>query len=272
MMRLHIRKRAHTEFGFATIEAILAIGVVGLVSVGLLGVSVALSSQSKSSRDNILTRQIAEEIAEQSTAHGCGLQSGSEVASVIGSVVLRCNKALGIDDDIKTFGDVSTSISRNGVTYQATIKYRWLPGTNADGEDSVSCSDLPSMVPDAVQRNVTIAWSSNNEDVNRYTLSQIEALPVDSSAFTGSGALLVTGMATGDVVNLQIPADTRFYLGRSASFMGEPLTGCAWFPYLSPGDYCITRVGVVGAEPRRFAVSNGTTTLAFDEPGESCEG
>ena len=270
-MRLHIQKRAHSEFGFATIEAILAIGVVGLVSVGLLGVSVALSSQSKLSRDTILSRQIAEEIAERSAAHGCGLQSGSEVESVIGSVVSRCNKALGIADGVTTFGDVSTSISRKRVTYQATIEYRWLPGTNADGEPSVSCSDLPSMVPDAVQRNVTIAGLSNNEDVNRYTLSQVEALPVDSSAFTSSGALLVTGMATGDFANLQIPTAADYYLRRSASFMGGDLqNGCAWFPYLSPGDYCITWAGV--AEPRKVAISNGTTTVAFGAAGASCDG
>jgi len=273
MMNLQLRKRANSELGYATIEAILAIGVVGLVSVGLLGVSVALSTQSQLSRDSILTRQIAEEIAERSSAHGCGLQSGSEIASVISSLVSRCNKALDIEDGI-TLGDVSTSISRKKVTYQATIKYRWLPGSRADREPSVSCSDLASMVPDAVQRNVTITWLGNKETVNRYTLSQVEALPVDSSGFTSGGALLVTGMATGDVVNLQIPAATGINLSRSVSFMGGDLqNGCAWFPYLSPGNYRIARSGI--AEQCSVAVSDGVTILAFEmlpsSEGESCD-
>lgn len=256
-MRYHVRKRARTESGFATVEAILAIGIVALVSVGLMRVSLAMSTQSKVSRNVILTRQIAEEIAERSAAHGCGLQSGSEVASVVASVVARCNAALEIAGGV-ALGDVSTSIVRKRVTYVATMRYRWLPGSEADGQSSVSCSDLATMAPHAVQRNVTITWLSSSGDDNLYTLSQVEALPAGSSAFTDGGALLITGMAADDVVHLQIPSATSYYLRRSASFMGgDRRNGCAWFPYLSPGNYLIARAGV--AESCSVAISKGTT-------------
>jgi type II secretory pathway pseudopilin PulG len=262
MMFHHLRKRAQGESGFAMLEAILAIGLVGIVSVGLLSVSIAMSSQSKSSRDVILTRQIAEQLAERSAAHGCGLQSGSEVASVIGSVVTRCNEALDIASGV-LLGDVATSIDRKSVNYVVAMRYRWLPGSEADKDTSVACGQLATMTPHAVQRDVKITWISASGDDNAYSFSQVEAVPVDSVAFTGGGALLITGMANSNSVDMQIPTDASYRLRRFASFMGsDEINGCAWFPYLSPGTYQIAGAGI--AQSCSVAISNGmTTSVAF---------
>lgn len=258
MLPNRFRKRAQADSGFAMLEAVLAIGLVGIVSVGLLGVSVALSSQSRASRDVILTRQIAEQVTERSVAHGCGLQSGVEAATIIVSVVARCNSALGISSGI-LLGDVATAINRKSVDYVVAIRYRWLPGSEADDATSVSCSQLATMTPHALQRDVNITWLSASGDDNTHSFSQVEAVPVDSVAFSGGGALLVTGMATGNSVDMQIPTDTRYRLRRFASVLDDDeQNGCAWFPYLSPGTYEIAGAGI--AQSCSIVVSNGATT------------
>jgi hypothetical protein len=253
------------------IEAVIAIGLVGVVSVGLLSVSVALSSQSRASRDVIFTRQIAEQVTERLTAHSCGLQSGVEGASIIASVVARCNKALGISiGDLLLLGDLATTIERKTVDYSVALRYRWLPGSSADNEAAVSCADLSSLTPHAVQRDVIVSRLTASGNDNAYSFSQLEAVPVDSAAFSGGGALLVTDIPIGTSVEMIIPTSPTYRLRRFASVMSGDVgaeTGCAWFPFLPPGEYEIARTGIVPSCLVAVAVvvvGSATTSISFN--------
>jgi len=261
-MLYRISKRAQADSGFAMIEAVLAIGLVGVVSVGLLGVSVALSSQSRASRDVIFTRQIADQVTERSIAHGCGLQSGVEDASIIALVVARCNEALDISSGM-LLGDLATTIERKSVNYAVALRYRWLPGSSADNEAVVSCADLSGYTPHAVQREVIVSRLPTSGNDNTYSFSQVEAAPADSAAFSGGGALLVTDIPIGTSVEMKIPTDTSYRLRRFASVMSGDVKGCAWFPFLSPGEYEITGAGII--ESCSVVVSSsGTALISFD--------
>jgi type II secretory pathway pseudopilin PulG len=261
-MLYRIRKRAQADSGFAMIEAVLAIGLVGVVSVGLLGVSVALSSQSRASRDVIFTRQIAEQVTERSIAHGCGLQSGVEDASIIALVVTRCNEALDISSGM-LLGDLATTIERKTVNYAVALRHRWLPGSSADNDPVVSCADLSGYTPHAVQREVIVSRLPASSNDNTYSFSQVEAVPVDSAAFSGGGALLVTDIPSGTSVEMIIPTDPTYRLRRFASVMSGDVDGCAWFPFLPPGNYEIARTGIVASCPRAVTGS-ATTSISFD--------
>ena len=110
------RKQLRSEHGFAMIEAVMAIGIVGLASLALLSVTFAMSSQARLSKDAINARLAAEQIAERASVYGCGLQTGAEVSSVIVAAKTRCNTALELGDGV-ILGDVSTSVTRKNVVY-----------------------------------------------------------------------------------------------------------------------------------------------------------
>jgi hypothetical protein len=253
-----------SENGFAMLEAVLAIGLVGLVSIGLLSVSGAMTSQSTSSRDVMMSRLVAEQIGQRATAHGCGLHTGAEAATVIASTVLRCNTAMGITGVL--FGDIATSITRKQQTYVASLRTHWLPSTDADNSASVTCASLATMEPHALQRDVNVAWTSSESAQNTYTLSQVEAQPVDaSSAANNLGALLVTNMSSADAVDLQAPLNTSYRLRRFGSMLPSTTTtnGCAWFPFLPAGSYVVSGAGESNT-CTVVVVAATTTSLAFN--------
>ena len=53
------RKQLRSDHGFAMIEAVIAMGLVGLASLGLLTVTFAMSSQARLSKDAINARLAA---------------------------------------------------------------------------------------------------------------------------------------------------------------------------------------------------------------------
>jgi len=262
-MRLSILRIRKSENGFALLEAVLAIGLVGLVSIGLLNVSVAMSAQARSSRDVMMSRLVAEQIGQRATAHGCGLHTGAEAATVIASTVLRCNTAMGITGVL--FGDIATSITRKEQAYVARLRTHWLPSTDADNSAAVSCATLATMEPHAIQRDVILTWTSGDAAGNTYTLSQVESQPVDASSTTNNfGALLITGMSTTQAVDLQAPLNTTYRLRRFATMLPSTTTtnGCAWFPFLPAGSYVVSGAGESNT-CTAVVVSATTTSLAF---------
>jgi len=263
-MTVKFSRLSKSENGFALLEAVIAIGLVGLVSIGLLNVSVAMSGQATSSREVMMSRLVAEQVGQRAAAHGCGLQTGVEVASIIASTVLRCNTAIGSSGVL--FGDVATSVTRKEKIYIVSIRTRWLPSADADSSDSVSCADLATMEPHALQRDVNVAWTSSESAQNTYTLSQVEAQPVDaSSAANNLGALLVTNMSSADAVDLQAPLNTSYRLRRFGSLLPSTTTtnGCAWFPFLPAGSYVVSGAGDSNT-CTVVVVAATTTSLAFN--------
>jgi hypothetical protein len=252
-----------SDQGFAMLEAVLAIALVGLVSIGLLNVSVAMSAQSTSSRDVMLARLVAEQVGQRASAHGCGLQTGVEVATVIASTVLRCNTALSTTGVL--FGDIATSITRKEQAYVASLRTHWLPSSDADNSASVSCASLATMEPHAIQRDVVVTWLSGEATENSYTLSQIESQPVDASSTTNNfGAVLITNMSKTQAVDFQALFNTGYRLRRFASMLPSTTTtnGCAWFPFLPAGSYVFAGAGV-GSSCTVAVVAATTTTLSF---------
>ena len=262
-MKLKKSQMGKSENGFALLEAVLAIGLVGLVSIGLLNVSVAMSAQSTSSRDVMMSRLVAEQISQRATAHGCGLQTGVEVATVIASTVLRCNTAMGITGVL--FGDIATSITRKQQSYVASLRTHWLPSTDADNDASVTCADLATMEPHAIQRDVILTWAGGDASDNTYTLSQVESQPVDASSTTNNfGALLITNMSATNAVDFQAPLNTTYRLRRFASMLPSTTTteGCAWFPFLPAGSYVVSGAGESNT-CTVVVVAAVTTSLSF---------
>ena len=189
------RKQLRSDHGFAMIEAVIAMGLVGLASLGLLTVTFAMSSQARLSKDAINARLAAEQISESATVHGCGLQTGGEVSSVIVAAKTRCNTALGLDSGNVILGDVSTSVTRKTVVYSATIRNSWLPGPGADGLSAVTCANLQTptspatfatMTPNATKRVTTVTWKFGSADSSSadksYTLTKFESVPPDAAA------------------------------------------------------------------------------------------
>jgi len=261
-MRLTNVRMCKSQNGFALLEAVLAIALVGLVSVGLLNVSAAMSAQSRSSRDVMLSRLVAEQVGQRALAHGCGLQTGAEAAAIIASTVLRCNTAL--DTTGVLFGDIATSITRKQVAYVVSLRNHWLPSSDADNSAAVACATLATMEPHAIQRDVTVTWTSGDSD-NTYTLTQVESLPVDASSVTNTfGALLITDMTTTQAVDLQAPESTTYQLRRFGTMLPSTTTtaGCAWFPYLPAGSYVVSGAGETNT-CTAVVVAATTTTLSF---------
>jgi hypothetical protein len=62
---------------------------------------------------------------------------------------------------------------------------------------------------------------------------------------------------------MKIPTDPTYRLRRFASVMSDDVNGCAWFPFLSPGEYEITGAGII--ESCSVVVSSsGTALISFD--------
>jgi len=262
-MSLRNPQMGKSENGFAMLEAVLAIGLVGLVSIGLLSVSGAMSAQSTSSRDVMMSRLVAEQVGQRATAHGCGLHTGAEEATVIASTVLRCNTAMGITGVL--FGDIATSITRKQQTYVASLRTHWLPSADADNSASVSCASLATMEPHSIQRDVILTWTGGDASDNTYTLSQVESQPADASSTTNNfGAILVTGMSSTDAVDMQAPLNTTYRLRRFATMLPSTTTtnGCAWIPFLPAGSYVVSGAGDSNA-CTVVVVAATTTSLAF---------
>lgn len=262
-MRLRNLRIRKSENGFALLEAVLAIGLVGLVSIGLLNVSVAMSAQARSSRDVMLSRLVAEQVGQRATAHGCGLHTGAEAATVIASTVSRCNTAVGTTGVL--FGDIATAITRKQQAYVASLRNHWLPSSDADNSAAVTCATLATMEPHAIQRDVIVTWTSGDAAQNTYTLSQVESQPVDASSVTNNfGAILITDMSTTQAVDLQAPLNTTYRLRRFATMLPSTTTtaGCAWFPFLPAGSYVVSGAGQSNT-CTVVVVAATTTSLAF---------
>ncbi|CAB4887720.1 unannotated protein [freshwater metagenome] len=242
--------------GLAMIEAAIAVALASLASLALLSVSVAMTSQARSARDGSTARSVAAQLAEQATAHGCGLQTGAEPSSVLIAAVTSCATALKTSDAI-LLGDVSMPVVRNGLTYTATISNRWL--RSGDGTaDAATCADLVGSEPVAMQRTVTVTWQSGSGTTNSFAQSQVEALPVDAAAFqSGRGGLLVTGIPAGAAVDLQTPLEPTLRVRRYGD-----RSGCAWFPYLSPADYAVSAAGT-SAFVTTTVVEAATTSITY---------
>ena len=270
------RKQLRSDHGFAMIEAVIAMGLVGLASLGLLTVTFAMSSQARLSKDAINARLAAEQIAENASVYGCGLQTGAEVSSVIVATTTRCNTALGLGSGV-ILGDVSTSVTRKTVVYSATIRNSWLPGPGADGLSAVTCANLQTptspatfatMTPNAIKRVTTVTWKFGSADSSSadksYTLTKFESVPPDAAAYsTTFGRLIVTGMTSAQAVDLQAINNTSYKLRRYATiFSGDTAgtSGCAWFAYLPAGSYKAAKLGAAFGGSSNITITNGATT------------
>ena len=270
------RKQLRSDHGFAMIEAVIAMGLVGLASLGLLTVTFAMSSQARLSKDAINARLAAEQIAENASVYGCGLQTGAEVSSVIVATTTRCNTALGLGSGV-ILGDVSTSVTRKNVVYSATLRNSWLPGPGADGLSAVTCANLQTptspatfatMTPNAIKRVTTVTWKFGSADSSSadksFTLTKFESVPPDAAAYsTTFGRLIVTGMTSAQAVDLQAINNTSYKLRRYATiFSGDTAgtSGCAWFAYLPAGSYKAAKLGAAFGGSSNITITNGATT------------
>ena len=271
------RKQLRSEHGFAMIEAVMAIGIVGLASLALLSVTFAMSSQARLSKDAINARLAAEQIAESASVYGCGLQTGAEVSSVIVAAKTRCNTALLLNDANVILGDVSTSVTRKNVVYSATFRNSWLPGPGADALSAVTCTNLQSptspatfatMTPTAIKRITTVTWKFGIADGSTtdksYVLTKYESVPPDAAAYSTSfGRLIVTGMTAAQAVDLQAINNTLYKLRRYATvFSGDTAgtSGCAWFAYLPAGSYKAAKLDASFGVSSNITITNGATT------------
>ena len=260
------------------IEAVIAMGLVGLASLGLLTVTFAMSSQARLSKDAINARLAAEQIAENASVYGCGLQTGAEVSSVIVATTTRCNTALALDNANAILGDVSTSVTRKNVVYSATLRNSWLPGPGADGLTAVTCTNLQTptspatfatMTPTAIKRITTVTWKFGIADGSTtdksYVLTKYESVPPDAAAYSTSfGRLIVTSMTATQAVDLQAINNTSYKLRRYATiFSGDTAgtAGCAWFAYLPAGSYKAAKstTSAFGGSSN-ITITNGATT------------
>ena len=259
------------------IEAVIAMGLVGLASLALLTVTFAMSSQARLSKDAINARLAAEQIAENASVYGCGLQTGAEVSSVIVATKTRCNTALGLGSGNVILGDVSTSVTRKNVVYSATLRNSWLPGPGADGLSAVTCTNLQSptspatfatMTPTAIKRITTVTWKFGIADGSTtdksYSLTKYESVPPDAAAYSTSfGRLIVTGMTATQAVDLQAINNTSYKLRRYATiFSGDTAgtAGCAWFAYLPTGSYKAAKLNASFGGSPNITITNGATT------------
>ena len=275
------RKQLRSEHGFAMIEAVIAMGIVGLASLALLSVTFAMSSQARLSKDAINARLAAEQIAERASVYGCGLQTGAEVSSVIVAAKTRCNTALELGDGV-ILGDVSTSVTRKNVVYSATFRNSWLPGPGADALSAVTCTNLQSptspatfatMTPTAIKRITTVTWKFGIADGSTtdksYILTKYESVPPDAAAYSTSfGRLIVTGMTAAQAVDLQAINNTSYKLRRYATiFSGDTAgtAGCAWFAYLPAGSYKAAKstASAFGGSSNITITNGATTQIAY---------
>ncbi len=264
------------------IEAVIAMGLVGLASLALLSVTFAMSSQARLSKDAINARLAAEQIAESASVYGCGLQTGAEVSSVIVAAKTRCNTALALDNANVILGDVSTSVTRKNVVYSATLRNSWLPGPGADALTAVTCTNLQTptspatfatMTPTAIKRITTVTWKFGIADGSTtdksYSLTKYESVPPDAAAYSTSfGRLIVTEMTATQAVDLQAINNTSYKLRRYATiFSGDTAgtAGCAWFAYLPAGSYTAAKstASVFGAPPNITITNGATTQIAY---------
>lgn len=264
------------------IEAVIAMGLLSLASVGLLTLTFEMSAQARLSKDSINARLAAEQINEQASIHGCGFQTGAENSSVVVAANTRCTTALGLAND-NVLGDVDTSLTRKNVSYSVKIRNTWLPGTAADGLAAVTCANLQTptapatfttTTPNAFKRVVTVTWkfgSAENIDATTSkstSLTKFEAVPPDATSYdTRFGRLIVTGMTSAQAVDLQAINNTSYKLRRYANiFSGDTAgtSGCAWFAYLPAGSYKAAKINASFGASSNITITNGATTqIAF---------
>lgn len=278
MMR-KLFQRAH---GFAMIEAVIAMGIVGLASLALLSVTFGMSSQARLSKDVINARLAAEQIAERVSLYGCGIQTGAEASDVIVAVNTRCITALSLSAGSVILGDVSPSVTRKNVVYSATVRNTWLPGSGADGLSAVTCTDLQTptspatfatMTPNVIKRVITVSWKFGSADSSAsdksYSLTKFESVPPDAAAYSSTfGRLIVTGMTSAQAVDLQAINNTTYKLRRYATvFSGDSAgtSGCAWFAYLPAGSYKAAKstASAFGGSSNITITNGATTQIAY---------
>jgi len=277
-----MRRQPRSEHGFAMIEAVIAMGIVGLASIALLTVTFAMSSQARLSKDAINARLATEQIAENASVYGCGLQTGAEVSTVIVAAKTRCNTALGLGSAV-ILGDVAASVTRKNVAYTVEIRNTWLPGPGADGLTAVTCTNLQTptspatfatMTPNAIKRVTTVTWkfgiASGSTTDKSYSLTKYESVPPDAAAYSTSfGRLIVTGMTAAQAVDLQAINNTSYKLRRYATiFSGDTAgtAGCAWFAYLPAGSYKAAKLNASFGGSSNITITNGATTqIAYSE-------
>jgi hypothetical protein len=180
--------------------------------------------------------------------------------------VTRC------DLDIASFGvvlgDLDRTVTRGAVAYQVNLRYRWLPDPDLEATPAapLTCALLATGEPAAIARDITVTAfeagpdSTLDPNASPYQLTQIESVPPDAAVFvSGHGGILITGLGPTDAIDIRRSTDpeTTTAIRRYGSLVGADT--CAWFPYLTPGDYVLARLN--GESSSAITVLPGKTRL-----------
>jgi type II secretory pathway pseudopilin PulG len=242
--------------GAALIEVVVAIAVIAVTAAALATTATAILTQSRLAATSTATREIALQIAERDSAMGCGLLSGAEPDELLRLAAARCDPLP--EGNPLVLGDTDREVTRNNVDYRATVRYQWLPDPDQSGP--LTCAALAIGEPAAISREVRVAPVGADTEATTHRIWQVESVPPDAAHFvSGQGALLITGLTAGEAVDIRrvTTPETTVALRR----YGITIAGstCAWFAYLTPGEYLLGRSSDTGAS--LVAVEAGDTTI-----------
>jgi hypothetical protein len=235
--------------------------VIAVTAAALATTATAILTQSRLAASSTATREIALQIAERDSALGCGLVTGAEPDELLRLATARCDPTSAENQVV--LGDTDREVTRNSVAYQATVRYQWLPDPDHDGP--LTCAALATGEPAAIAREVTVTPASADNEAATHRIWQVESVPPDAAQFvSGQGALLVTGLTAGEAIDIRraTTPETSIAVRRHGITIAD--TTCAWFAYLSPGEYLLGRSNDSGATLVTVAAGIATIIDAND--------
>lgn len=251
-------RRHRRDDGFTLVEVVVSIAVFSLI----IGASALVISNISTTVFRTKTRDQAAvasyDILEKAKTNNCGLVTGSAadiydiangVSARLNRLAAQCWSSLG-----SMTATQASTYDKNTFTWQFTIEF----DTPRDGGTALCGVGAVNMLqPSVVIRTVIISWSEAGRTETR-RFSTREALSPDSAVFknygassTRAGSIMVSA-AVGSVVRLTVPnTSPTLYVDRVVG-----ASGCAWFPFLAPGTYTVTKVGSAGTQ---VVVDTGST-------------
>jgi Tfp pilus assembly protein PilV len=260
-----INKKQRPQGGFSTIEVLVAILVLALVSIMFYVVIEQGDYTYLSSMQSDGAIAIANQTLQQADLYGCGTAIGTEPTGAtnpdsLANMENNCkwgylyqNNASGWNQQLPStagpcsasetayapVGEVADSMwfceQRNSIWYAIQLTTYW-GSTNTPGSSESWCNFYTATIPNILVRQVTVDWW-NGTTLETRSVTQAYPAPLNSITFNLSGtqSLVVTGANANYPIELTV---NGYNIYRSAA----PGTNTVWFPNLMPGTYTITNL------------------------------
>jgi len=190
----------------------------------------------------------AETVLQADVVDGCGVVTGTESASQMGTFASVCPG-----------GDTGSFAVADPGGYTVMFESAW---TDASAPVPSACGDYAGLSPTDLTVNAVVHWTVRT--VNRSaggpplaetrTVTSAEPIPADALAYNlaDPGAVVVDTApgAAAELVAANDPSVTVTHYAGS--------NGCVWFPFLTPGEWTVMQ----GSQSTTVQVSDGGTAVA----------